>query len=282
MPASTPTTVPCGSLEIDDVANVRREPSTGGWATGTPEINPFGEWRLLSTLAHEIRTPLSSLTAASELILADFETMERRQLHSMVVLMQRGALWLQNLTENLLCASTMSDGQIKISCVETCLRDIIDEIGPIVQPLLDKKFQRLRQSCAGQWAIVLADTRQIGQVLINLIINASKFSQIGAAIDLDIAHRGDNVCISVADRGPGVPRGNEQTIFNAFVQADGAAASNREGVGLGLFIARTIVESHGGRLGVEHRRGGGARFWFELPARAPLELDAERHEREEG
>jgi two-component system, OmpR family, sensor histidine kinase KdpD len=281
MPASTPTTVRCGNVDTDDSADARRESSAGGSAHAAAELERIGEWHLLSALAHEIRTPLSSLTASSELILADFETLERWQLRGMLVLIHRGALWLQNLAENLLCASTTRDGHLRISCVETCVRDIVDEIGPVVQPLLDKKLQRLRQSCSGQQAIVLADTRRVGQVLVNLVMNASKFSDIGAAIDLSIAHRNDRVCISVADRGPGVPRGHEQAIFNSFVQAGGAAASTREGVGLGLFIARTIVEAHGGRIGVEHRRGGGARFWFELPARMPLEIGAEQHGMEE-
>jgi two-component system sensor histidine kinase KdpD len=103
----------------------------------------------------------------------------------------------------------------------------------------------------------------IEQVLINLLDNAVKYTPPGTAIDI-AAELGDGaVVVEVADRGPGIPRGEEERVFQKFARlADRAAPS---GAGLGLTICRGIVTAHGGRIWVEPRPGGGARFRFALP-----------------
>jgi signal transduction histidine kinase len=84
-------------------------------------------------------------------------------------------------------------------------------------------------------------------------------------IDLAIAYRGDSVRISVADRGPGVSSEHMHRLFEPYFRDPATAGSGKDGVGLGLSIVKSIVEAHGGLVGVESRRGGGARFWFTVP-----------------
>jgi two-component system sensor histidine kinase KdpD len=135
----------------------------------------------------------------------------------------------------------------------------------VVEPLLAQRGQRLRVRSRGAAAEVSGDGRRLGQVLVNLILNASKFGEPNSPIDVTLSFSGELVRVAVADRGPGLPEGGAQRLFEAYVRSAAATQSGKEGVGLGLAIVRSIVEAHSGRVGGENRRGGGARFWFELP-----------------
>jgi two-component system sensor histidine kinase KdpD len=103
----------------------------------------------------------------------------------------------------------------------------------------------------------------IEQVFINLLENAIKYTPAHSPIDLSASQDGASIVIEVADRGPGLPPGDEQRIFEKFYRA--RAPQNGSGVGLGLTICRGVVEAHGGRIGAENRSGGGAVFRFTLP-----------------
>src|SRR5205807_9810581 len=114
-------------------------------------------------------------------------------------------------------------------------------------------------------AEVLGDSRRLSQVLVNLILNASKLGTANSPIDLTITGRGSAVRISVADRGPGVSGEDMQRLFEPYYRDPASVGSGKDGVGLGLSIVKSIVEAHGGLVGVESRRAGGARFWFTVP-----------------
>jgi two-component system sensor histidine kinase KdpD len=183
----------------------------------------------------------------------------------MVTTMHRGALWLHGLVENLLCAATIRDGRFQVHRQTVALEDVIDEVRPVVAPLLGQKGQRLETSNKGAIPEISADPRRIGQVLVNLIGNASKYTDDSSPIELSVAIHGESVRVTVADRGPGIPAGTEDQLFEPFYRAGSAARSAKEGVGLGLSIVRSIVDAHDGRVGAVNRPGGGACFWFELP-----------------
>jgi two-component system sensor histidine kinase KdpD len=111
---------------------------------------------------------------------------------------------------------------------------------------------------------VHVDGLLVEQVFINLIENATKHTPAGQPIDVEARREGSEVVVEVADRGPGLPAGQEQKIFEKFY---GVGAGG--GAGLGLTICRAIVEAHGGRIGARNRRDGGAVFRFSLPAGEP-------------
>jgi two-component system sensor histidine kinase KdpD len=179
--------------------------------------------------------------------------------------MHRRTLWLQGLVENLLCAATIREGRLQLYRQSLSLADLIADVDAVVGPLLAQRGQRLRIRRATQLPEVLADGRRLSQVLINLILNASKFGTANSAIDATLSLRNGEVRVSVADRGPGVSPEQAERLFEAYYRAPATAGSGKDGVGLGLSIVKSIVEAHGGRVGVEGRRGGGARFWFTVP-----------------
>ena len=220
---------------------------------------------LLSAVAHDLRTPIAALAMSAELLAEDVDTLDAGQIRRLAAGLRRQALWLQGLVENLLCATVLGEGRFEIHPQPILLAEVLEEVRPVVEPLLAHKGQRLRVSVRQAEREVAVDWRRIGQVLVNLISNASKYAPRDTTIDVTGATRGDATRVTVADRGPGLPAGGAGRLFEPFQRGAEDARSGKEGVGLGLAIVKAIVEAHGGRVGAANRRGGGASFWFELP-----------------
>src|SRR5205085_9223053 len=136
---------------------------------------PHHELTVLATVAHELRGPLTALATSSELLAEDFSHLDPEQVKSMLGAMHRRTLWLQGLVENLLCAATIREGRLQLHCQSLSLVDVIEDVEAVVTPLLEQRGQRLRVRLADRLPEVMADSRRLGQVLINLILNASKF-----------------------------------------------------------------------------------------------------------
>jgi signal transduction histidine kinase len=252
---------------------VGRRSATNMGVTATPQAldtrrtaQPAHELTVLATVAHELRGPLTALANSSELLAEDFLHLDPDQVKSMLGAMHRRTVWLQGLVENLLCAATIREGRLRLFCQSLSMGDLITDADAIVGPLLTQRGQRLRVRTAARLPEVLADSRRLGQVLINLILNASKFGAPNTPIDVTVSTHNDTIRVSVADRGPGVGSEQAQYLFEPYYRAPSTTGGGTDGVGLGLSIVKSIVEAHGGQVGVENRRGGGARFWFSIPS----------------
>jgi K+-sensing histidine kinase KdpD len=225
----------------------------------------FSSAALLADLVHELRTPVTALTTGSELLLGDLDTLSRNDLQRIVETMHRGATWLQGLIENVLFAATLAEGEPRIYPRSLDPMGLLRDVTPVVEPLLRQRRQSLRIVDRLDSAQMLADSRRIGQVLINLIANASKYSGPLTRINVTATRRGERVRLNVADRGPGLPPGDTASLFAPYTRGAEAVSSGIDGVGLGLAIVKSIVDLHGGAVGAKQRRGGGAIFWVELP-----------------
>ena len=148
---------------------------------------------LLASLVHELRTPVSALATSSELLLDDLDSLSRDDLQHIVETMHRGAVWLQRLIENILYAATVAEGEVQIYPRPLDLVALVRDVVPVVDPLLRQRNQRLRVTDRGERARAAADSRRIGQALINLIANASKFSAPSTSIDVIVSRRGERV-----------------------------------------------------------------------------------------
>ena len=221
---------------------------------------------LLASLTHELRTPVAALATGSELLMEDLDRLSPDELRKIVQAVHRGAMWLQGLVENVLFAATVAEGAARIYPRPIHLGELVHDVGPVVEPLLRQRGQRLRIVDRLAGARVFADSRRLGQVLINLIGNASKYSGPGTIIDVRVARRASQVRMTVADRGPGLPPGKPDALFGAYTRGASSGQDGIEGAGLGLAIVWSIADLHGGSAGAARRRGGGAQFWVELPA----------------
>lgn len=250
-----------GPHELDRTLVADADGRVGG---STSVSTPQHELTVLATVAHELRGPLTALATSSELLAEDFAQLDPEQVKAMLASMHRRTLWLQGLVENLLCAATIREGRLALFRQSLSMSDLMDDVRAVVDPLLAQRGQQLRVRIAQQLPQILGDSRRLGQVLVNLILNASKFGAPNTPIDVTVVLRQGIVRVSVADRGPGVAADQSQRLFEPYYRAPATAGSGKDGVGLGLSIVKSIVEAHRGHVGVENRRGGGARFWFAI------------------
>lgn len=260
------------------LATVAREDAGGGttWATegfahqrcagAGGEDDLATNQTFLAAVAHELKVPLTSLSIASEVLAEDAGHLSPPQIRRMARKIQGGALWLLATVENLLCSASIETGRFDVHLRAVSVADIIDDILPVIEPYLEHRDQRLRLTLRGRgyYPHVLADRRRIGQVLVNLIANASKYSPTHTPIDLIVSNRDNRVRVIIADRGPGLPDKEPHRLFEPFFRGMDACHSGNEGVGLGLSITKAIVDAHRGRIGGENRARGGASFWIEL------------------
>ncbi|HEX2184910.1 MAG TPA: ATP-binding protein [Chloroflexota bacterium] len=261
---------------------IRELTGPGGAAPATALADLAG-LQVFSTVAHELRGPLMALATSAELLVSDLEQLPQAHVKEMVAGIHSRAIWLQGLVENLLCAAALRGGHLTLNVQHLNLLEVMHEVRQVIQPLLQRRRQRLRirRLATAPLPEVHADGRRVGQVLVNLILNASKFGPPDAVIDLSLALRPGAVRLLVADRGPGLPPGQAARLFQPFYRGQAASAvpggrPAPEGVGLGLAIVKEIVERHGGRVGAANRRGGGATFWFELPCAVAGQESAHR------
>ncbi len=237
--------------------------SAAGWQRAL--FGPGIENGFLSMVAHELRVPVTALATSSELLARDLDRLDQPQIRAMVSAISLRSVWLRELLENLLYTFSLRDGRLSIQPVQ--LLDVIREAEIVVEPLLQHNEQRLRLTARSALPSCDGNRHRLGQVMVNLLSNASKFGRKGTTIDVSCTVRGDRIRVSVADHGPGLGSEPVTSLFEPFRRGMLAHRAGRDGLGLGLAIVKGIVEAHGGRVGGKNRRAGGACFWFELPCR---------------
>jgi PAS domain S-box-containing protein len=219
----------------------------------------------LANVTHEFRTPLSALAASVELLLDQAPDLSAAELHQLLTSLHLGILGLQTLVDNLLESASIEAGRFRVNPRPAQLGDIIAEAIRTMQPLLDKRSQRLVVELPAVIPVVRADSRRTVQVLVNFLSNASKYGPDDAEITVGAAVSEGWVWVTVADRGPGLPAEYRNDVFHRFVYPDRNGDRVQYGAGLGLSVVKAVIEAHGGQVGVEDRPGGGAVFWFTLP-----------------
>jgi signal transduction histidine kinase len=235
------------------------------------EVNRLRE-QLLYSVAHELRGPLMVLDNALEILDDDHDTLSSQEFAQVLGSARRTARRMRTLMEDLLSAGSIQSGHFVVAPRPTNLRDIIDDALDIVQPAIDGRGQVLELDLAAEANAVLADRRYARQVLSNLLANASKYSPEQSAIHVLARAAANMVRITVQDQGPGIPREQQAGLFERFYRV--RANTDAPGVGLGLAIAKGIVEAHGGSIGIDTDAGTGTRVWFTLPAAGKRSADS--------
>jgi len=219
----------------------------------------------LANIAHEFRTPLSALAASTELLLDGASELSPAELEQLLTSLHLGVVNLQTLVDNLLESASIEAGRFHVYPRRTDLGEIIADAMRTMQPLLDKRGQRLAVQLPAAIPVVRADPRRVAQVLVNLLANASKYGPDHAEIAIGATTEDGWVRVTVADRGPGIPREYRKILFRRFMPPSPGANEAQYGTGLGLSVVKAIVDAHGGQVGVDDRPKGGSIFWFTLP-----------------
>jgi signal transduction histidine kinase len=214
---------------------------------------------LVANIAHDLRTPLTSVLGFTELLLRrDFEPAAReRYLRIVNGEMRRFA----NLIDDLFDAQLLANGRDVLSLELYDLGDLLREQVDLFRGQGDAHSIRLE--LPAQPLLVQADRARVARVVANLLSNAIKYSPGGGTITVSAEKHGGPVRVSVIDNGLGIPSEQQHLVFAKFFRAD---ASNKgiKGAGLGLALCREIVQAHGGALGFDSAYGHGSTFWFEL------------------
>jgi two-component system sensor histidine kinase KdpD len=215
---------------------------------------------LLSSISHDLRTPLSAITGAATTLLQDKDAIDEHGRVELLQTIQEEAEHLHRIIRNVLDMTRLESGAIKVNKEWQPLEEIV---GVVLNRLGDRLDDHpVTVKLQGNLPLVPFDALLLEQVLMNLFDNAIKYAPKGAPLELSASESFYTVTVELADRGPGIPPGEEERIFDKFVRGRGAGG----GVGLGLAICRTIINAHGGRIWAENREGGGAMFRFTLPA----------------
>jgi signal transduction histidine kinase len=219
---------------------------------------------ILANISHEFRTPLAAQLASLELLEDNLQELPREQLRELVSTLKRGTLRLTRLIDNLLESVRIESGQLGIRSQPVSLEEVVREAGELVEGLLSQRGQSLEVTLPHDLPEVLGDAPRLTQVFVNLLANANKFGPEGGPIRIGGELAGAEVRIWVEDVGPGVADPEQGSIFERFYRAADSEPEPR-GLGLGLWIVKSIVERHGGRVAAERTPAGRTRFTITLP-----------------
>ena len=220
----------------------------------------------ISMLSHEIRTPLTSIRESVELV-ADgiFGDLNERQLHFLEI-SKKELLRLTSLLTRLMTVSSMEANDLKLRPEALDAEMLVTTVIERIQPAAAAKSIHIGSRLPQAPCRVLADFEHVQQVLLNLLGNAVKFSPTGSRILVSVEPEAERVVFCVLDEGPGIPEAEQAYVFRKYYREPSVRASV-DGVGLGLSIAKRIVDAHGGEMWVRSQVGQGSTFFFSLPHR---------------
>jgi signal transduction histidine kinase len=222
---------------------------------------------LLSTVSHELRTPLTLIRTSVGLLLdSNPEPAMRARL---LLNVKHSADRMHSLVSDLLDLVRLNSGKAELQLRYVDVSDLVVGTTNLMKPLLEEKGQQLTLDLPATAPRVMADHRRLEQVLLNLLSNANKFAPQGAEVGVRVREAKSEVIIAVSDSGPGIGPEAQVHLFEQFYTARTSSPSRSIGAGLGLPIAKGIVEAHGGRIWVESAVGAGSEFFIALPVEGP-------------
>jgi two-component system sensor histidine kinase KdpD len=215
---------------------------------------------LLSSVSHDLRTPLTVIAGSASSLLEGEKSLDPATKHELAQSIYEEAKRLDRLVYNLLEMSRLQSGEVKFNKEW----HVLEEVMGCALAQLDSQLQEhpVSISLPADLPLMQIDGLLLERVLINLLENAMKYTPSGTPVDISGRVQDRELLVAISDRGPGLPPGQEERIFEKFYQA---APGSVRGAGLGLTICRSIVEFHGGRIWAANRPGGGAVFSFTIP-----------------
>jgi len=218
---------------------------------------------LLASVSHELQTPISIIKAyASTLARPDVEW-SQQTVRDKLQAIEEESDRLSELVTKILYTSCLEAGSLTLNRL---VIDLPKEAHKVAKRLGEQtEIHRVEIDFPPEFPSVLADPEKIGEVLTNLVENATKFSPQGGTIIIKGETSENEVSVTVADEGIGIPLRDQERVFNRFYRVEFSSARPTQGTGLGLYICKTVIEAHGGRIWVESELGKGSCFTFTLP-----------------
>ena len=221
------------------------------------------EIEFISHIYHELLSPLGSIKGFASTMLADKEMDEETRVEFLTIINDESER-LALLIENLFDLSKIEYGQIKMDKQKAQILDILQEAFSNLKPEYEKKKIELKTDMPQDIPFIFCDRDMILKVMVNLLLNALKFTPEGGRVTISVEKEREKIKIKVSDTGIGIQGKNLPFVFDKFYRAK-RPTDKKRGTGLGLSIAKEIIKSHGGDIWAEIRRGKGSTFYFRLP-----------------
>lgn len=215
---------------------------------------------LLRAVSHDLRTPLTSISGSANLLLSSDINEESRK--KLTLDIYDDSLWLINLVENLLSVSRIDKDGVNLNKEPQLVGEIITEALSHVNRKASEHI--IKVNLKDELLMVDVDVRLIVQVIINIVDNAIKYTEVGSEININVCVSGKKVIIEIADNGVGISKHNKECIFDMFFSVNGNKGDSRRGLGLGLALCKSIINAHGGKIYVRDNKPQGTVFGFTL------------------
>lgn len=217
----------------------------------------------IANISHELKTPVANISGFAETLLA--EQSENEHVHEFSSIIYDESQRLRRLIDSLIKLSNLETGTPELNLVEVDARDLVNEVVKVALKRNEKRGLKIETSLPDQPVVIKVDRDSIVQVLINLTKNAIAYNTDNKSIRVELDDNEAGIKISVQDQGEGIPQSDIKRIFERFYRVDKTRSRKTGGSGLGLSIAKHLVENHGGEIGVDSKVGEGSTFYFTIP-----------------
>ncbi|MFQ5341292.1 MAG: ATP-binding protein [Anaerolineae bacterium] len=221
----------------------------------------------VSVAAHELRTPLASISGFVDILLDEYAGPLTEGQREYLEIVQQSASRLVTITSNLLDATRIETGRMELVLQPTDLPALVERVTTEFEPQLRAKSQRLTLRASPNLPPALCDETRAAQIIGNLLSNACKYTPEGGLITVSLALAEEEgfLQVNVADNGVGISLKDQPKLFSRFFRADSARQAGASGAGLGLYITRSLVELHGGRVWFDSDTHRGSTFYLTFP-----------------
>ncbi len=218
-----------------------------------------------NSVSHDLRTPVAAIKAAIGVVLANEPQGTSPALHRLLGNIDLAADELTRLIDDLLEVARLQSGRVELYRTDVDMRDVVTRAVQVLEPLIQARGQALDLRLPAEPVLVAVDAQRLGRVVRNLVGNAQKYGRADGRITVALERTSSDVNLAVSDDGQGIPIGDQEHVFQRFYRGSRPSADGPAGSGLGLPIARGLVELHGGTLSLQSEPGQGSTFHVSLP-----------------
>ncbi len=243
-------------------------------ARETAEAANKAKSTFLASMSHELRTPLNAIIGYGEMLIEDAQDDGRDENAADLQKIVGAGKHLLGLINDILDLEKVAAGKMTVHCENVAVDEVVRDVTSTVKPLVEKNGNTLAVNVAPGFTTIWADAQKLRQCLLNLLSNASKFTDKGT-ITLDVHHDGERIVFAVSDTGIGMTPEQMAKLFQPFAQADASTSRKYGGTGLGLALTKTFCEMMGGEVQVTSEIGRGSTFSVRLPVAPPARTETQ-------
>jgi signal transduction histidine kinase len=219
----------------------------------------------LTIMTHQIRAPFANLRWVIDLLMSKKVGSFGEKQEEYFKILRENSDRLEELIDKIITVSKIEQGKLPLRKKLFSLEEIINKVILEFKPFAEASNVRVLFETQKKLPKILGDASQVREVVENFVDNAIKYTKEKGEVEISLLEKDRNVYLGVKDSGVGIPEEDQKYIFRKFFRSESAMRHQTQGSGLGLFIAKSIIESHKGKIGFDSQKGKGSTFWFTLP-----------------